>query len=310
MAKRCPGRFPILLGVAIGFIAAAPLSSAVAAEAGAKYFAINASRLPTADLPPDATVSTEDTPIAVAFARFSAGAATIDLGFDWQHTRYEFEGIDSRNRDLHRVQFPIWIAAPMGKWQLQSVVAPSIFTSSNVLGDFFNRGSSDDLAVTARVELRGSSAHRPWVIGVAHDRSLGKSETYPVLGFAYEAGDDLALRLTWPDPGLRVRLAERQYGSFRLFPAGSQWHVRTDDFTREFDYRFEAWRSQFNWNVGFANNLSLDLSLGYEFGRSPHFTDRLGARINRDADDQWLFAVGFRWGDAPLPLTHGAHLNR
>ncbi len=297
----------MFLRTGIGLIASACLSTTAVAD-GARYFAINASRVPDAGLPPDATVSAEDNPVAAAIARVSTGSATIDLGFDWQYTRYEYEGIDSRNRDLHRVQFPVWIDAPGNDWQFKGVVAPGIFTSSNVLGDFFNRGSSDDLFVAARVEVRREIGI-PWVAGVTHDRLFGRSLTYPVVGVQID-GEAIDLRLTWPDPAVRFQLADRHKGSFRLFPAGNQWHVRTDDFAEEFDYRFEAWRSQLDWSAGPYGGFRFDVSLGYEFARSHYFTDDVGDRIGRDADDQWLFAVGLRLGDAPLPLAHGEHLYR
>lgn len=288
-------------------------AAAVHADIPSRYLAGNASRIPEASfqgLAPGANVSTEDNPIAAAFARISLDKATVDFGLDYQYTRYEYEAIDSRNRDLHRVQFPIWVSAPFDDWQLRAHVAPGIFTSSNVLRDFFNRGSSDDLYVTGRIEATSKDAPTSWLIGLAHDRAFGRSRTYPVLGLKLSPSDAIDIRLAWPDPAVDVVLNDRQALSLKVYPAGNQWHVRTDDFSREFDYRFEAWRSQFNWNIGIARAFSIDLSIGYEFDRSHHWTDDPGARLNAVADSQWLYAIGFRFGGGPLPLTHGYHLNR
>ena len=295
--------------------AAIVLAAVTTAAAGTseRYVAANASRIPNADfqgLGPGADVRTKDNQFAAAFAQISLDGATVDFGFDYQYTRYQYNEVDSRNRDLHRVQLPIWFSVPGERWQLRAHVAPGIFTSSNVLGDFFNRGSSDDLYVSGRVEATRVGAPVSWLIGIAHDRSFGESLTYPVLGLQLSPAESVDIRLAWPDPAVEFALNERQSLSLRVYPAGNQWHVRTDDFSREFDYRFEAWRSQFNWNIGIAGSFSLDLSIGYEFDRSHHWTDDPGARLDASADSQWLYAVGFRLGGGPLPLTHGYHLNR
>ena len=302
-------RLAAVLGAAFGLAAAIPAG----ADVGERYFSANASRIDNADfqgLAPGADVRTKDNQVAAAFARISRGETTIDFGFDYQYTRYQYNNVDSRNRDLHRVQLPIWISAPRGRWQLHSHIAPGIFTSSNVLGDFFNRGGSDDLYVSARIEATQRDTARPWVLGIAHDRAFGKSMTYPVVGLKLSPSNSVDIRLAWPDPAIDVVLSARQALSLRVFPAGNKWHVRTDDFSQEFNYRFESWRSQFNWSIGVFDSVSLDFSIGYEFDRTHHFTDDLGVRINADADSQWLYAIGFRVGSGALPLTHGYHLNR
>jgi hypothetical protein len=286
---------------------------APADEPGRRYFSVNASRVPEADfrgLPPGNDVRTSDNQVAAAFARISHESLRVDFGFDYQYTRYKYNELDSRNRDLHRVQFPVWLSAPVQNWQLRGHVAPGIFTSSNVLGDFFNRGSSDDLYVSGRFEAERTGSSMPWILGIAHDRSFGRSSTYPVIGIRLSPDDSLDVRLAWPDPALRYRPSDRQMLTFEVFPAGNQWHVRTDDFSRDFDYRIEAWRSQVTWSFSVFDSTMIDLSLGYEFERSHHLDDDPGARVDAAADDQWLFAIGFRFGDGPLPLTHGAHLNR
>ena len=50
----------------------------------------------------------------------------------------------------------------------------------------------------------------------------------------------------------------------RIFPAGHQWRVVSDDFTRSFDYRVEAVRAEINWNLRIWRQLSLD-SIGNMF---------------------------------------------
>ena len=285
-------------------------ASAAADEPGRYYAGFNASDVPDADFgaAPDAEVSSKNRQVATAFARFEAGTAVIDIGLDYEYTRFKYQRVNSRNRDLHRVQVPVWFSAPLKNWQLRGHVAPGIFTSSNVLKDFFDRGSSDDFYTSARIEAIANDL--PWILGVAHDRSFGSSTTYPVVGVSLTPSESVDVRLAWPDTTVKMRFSDRQRASFRVFPAGHQWHVRTDDFTREFDYRYEAWRSQLTWTAGISKLLTIDVSLGYEFDREHLLSDDAGVQISGGASSQWLYAIGFRVGDGPLPLAHGAHLNR
>ena len=186
---------------------------APAEEPGRRYFAANASRVPEADfrgLAPGSDVRTSDNQAAAAFARVSRKSVSIDFGFDYQYTRYKYNEVDSRNRDLHRVQFPVWFSAPFRNWQLRGHVAPGIFTSSNVLGDFFNRGSSDDLYASGRIEAERAGTSTRWIVGISHDRAFGRSRTYPVVGVKLSPDDSLDVRLVWPDPALHFRANDRQ----------------------------------------------------------------------------------------------------
>jgi hypothetical protein len=83
--------------------------------------------------------------------------------------------------------------------------------------------------------------------------------------------------------------------------------VVSDELGTDFDYSAEAWRAQAWWSYRLSLKLSLDLSLGYEFGRHVDFIDDTGARINADVDDQFFFAFGLRFGQAPIP--YGQQLN-
>ena len=232
----------------------------------------------------------------------------LDVAIDYQYTRYEYEGIDGRNRDLHRLQVPVHFSRALKQWRFEGYVAPGVSTSSNVFKDLFNRGSSDDLFVSARLEWHREFAARNWIVGLAYDRLFGEPTLYPVVGVELSPSPDLHLRLAFPDPALRYRFSDRITLLGRLFPAGHEWHVVSDDFTSEFDYHVEAFRAQTSLNVQAWRALSIDMALGYEFGREHRFTDDTGTRIESRIDDQWFFALGFRLGSAELPYTHGGHL--
>lgn len=275
------------------------------------FLALSITRQPAADFassPSPATVRTKENQVFAGFHRFATGRGTLDIGLDYQYTRYVYGGIDGRNRDLHRFQFPLRYQGDLGGWTIDGSFAPGISTSSNVLKEFFDQISGDDLFVTARLEGRRDWHSRNWVVGLAYDRRFGRPMVYPIVGIELSPSDALDVRLAFPDPGFRFRWSERQSLSGRLFPAGHQWHVMTDDFSAEFDYRVEGYRAQLGWSIRLWKKVTLDISGGYEFGRRHYLTDDLGVRIESDVDDQWLFLFGLRAGPAPLPYTHGSQL--
>ena len=275
------------------------------------FLALSIARQPSADFsaaPDVASVKAKENQVYAGLYRLDTGEAILDFEIDYQYTRYVYDGIDGRNRDLHRFQFPIRYRSGIGGWTIDANLAPGISTSSNVLKNFFDAISSDDLFATARVEGRRPWRSRNWVIGLSYDRAFGKPSVYPVAGIEMTPHDALDVRLAFPDPGFRYRWSGRQALSGRLFPAGHQWHVMTDDFDAEFDYRVEGWRAQVGWSMRLWKQVTLDISGGYEFGRKHYLTDDLGVRIESDVEDQWLVLFGLRAGQAPLPYTHGSQL--
>ncbi|HSN51627.1 MAG TPA: hypothetical protein VLS87_03780 [Woeseiaceae bacterium] len=303
--------FAVLAAALAGCASPGP-SAGPSMEAGPPPFlALSITRQPSADFsgaPTGASVSTKENQVFAGLHRFGAGAGTLDLGLDYQYTRYVYDGIDGRNRDLHRFQFPLRYRNTRGGWEIDGSIAPGISTSSNVLKEFFDAISSDDLFATARFEARRGGAARSWVLGVAYDRRFGEPRVYPIAGIELSPSAALDLRLAFPDSAFHYRWSDRQSLSGRLFPAGHQWHVMTDDFSAEFDYRVEGFRAQLGWSARLWKAITLDVSGGYEFGRRHYLTDDLGVRIESAVEDQWLLLLGLRVGPAPLPYAHGGQL--
>ena len=275
------------------------------------YLALSSTTVPNASFEsPQAgsEVETAEFRISAGFYRFGNDSATVDVGLDYQYTRYQYDGINGRNRDLHWLQLPVGFATPAGLWQINGFVAPGVFTSSNVFQNLFDEGSGDDFSVSGRVEAlspRKSNMH--WLAGVAYDRSFGETNPYPVAGVVYRPSDKLRLRIAFPDSEFRYRASPRQSWTARVFPAGSEWHVVSDELATDFDYSTESWRGQVWWSYGLRPKLFLDLSLGYEFGRHFDFIDDTGTRIDTDVEDQFFFAFGLRFGRAPI--VYGQQLN-
>ncbi len=294
------------------------LSTATAVEAPPAvrpFLATSYARAPSAgfDAPAGAEFSATEFQLGAGVLHFATGGLDAGIGVDYQYTHYEYEGIAGRDRDLHRLQFPVNLTATRNGRRIAAVLAPGIATSSNVFKDPLDELTGDDLYVTGRVEIQTPMAGRSaWLAGLAYDRGFGEPILYPVAGVAHARGEHLWLRLAFPDSAARFAATAEHTLEARLFPAGAQWHVVSEEIDDDFDYRVEAWRAQFTWSyrpkLGWWRRLSLDASLGYEFARHHEFTDDQRVRIDTGADDEVFFAVGLRLGEAPLPYTNGSAL--
>jgi len=272
------------------------------------WLAASMGRTPAADASAGSELEAEATQVSAGISLVDGEKLILDIGIDYQYTRYRYTGIDSRDRDLHRLQIPVHFERDMGGWQLQGYVAPGVSTSSNVMKDLFREAGNEDLILTGRLLMERIRRNKAWFAGIAHDRRFGRSRAYPVAGLEFEPRDNLHLRLAFPDPSLTVSLSDRQSIQARVYPSGHQWHVVSNDFMSDFDYRVEGWRGQLTWRFPVWRALGVDFSGGYEFGREHHLASDTGTPLVIDVDDQWFFAVSVRLGTAPLPAVHGAGL--
>lgn len=301
--------FTILIGAVGAVLLPAAASGEQDCETQAHappYVGVSFTRSPWSGLSSDeAEVEGKEQQLQAGLFRVGIASACVDIGLDYQYTRYEYRGLSSRNRDLHRLFVPARWHYERNGVRYRGLVAPGISTSSNVFKDLFDRAESDDFKVEGRFEAWARSGNKDLFGGIAYDHSFGRARLYPVAGIEFEASARLKIRLAFPDPAARLELTETQDLAVRLFPAGTEWHVVTDDFEDEFEYRVEALRAQLTWSLRLVSRFSLDLSAGYEFDRRHVFTDDLGTRIRSQADDEWLVGVSLRFGASPLLYTHG-----
>lgn len=255
------------------------------------------------------SIKAKESQFVAGVFQFEAESVRFDFGLDYQYNHYAYQNIDGRDRDLHRLQFPIGFSG-LGKGViLTGFVAPGVATSSNIFKDLFDRGSSDDIVVTGRIEAQVPRNPRlAWLGGIAFDRSFGEDRAYPVIGLILRPDDRLGLRLAFPESSVRFRLSQRQQLSAALFPAGYAWHVVSDTLRDDFDYEMEAIRLQGIWSYRFADRFAIDLSVGYEFDRRHRFVDDTGRIIDSSVDNQFLAGLGLRWGDGPV--TRSNHISR
>ncbi|MEM8981731.1 MAG: DUF6268 family outer membrane beta-barrel protein [Pseudomonadota bacterium] len=218
----------------------------------------------------------------------------IDVGFDYEYTRFEYRNVPSRNRDLHRAHFPIRLDTRSQSYRLNAYVAPGIATSSNVIKDFLRRGTGADWYLNGGLELSNNASSFTWILGAGYDRAFGEDQLYPVLGIAFQPNEDTRIRLAYPVTRLTYDAGEDRRIDLTVFPAGQLWHVQTDDFDDEFDYEMQAWRAQLALMQRIWKRLSLDIAAGYEFDRDHRFEDSNSIAVIGDVSDAWFFRLGVR----------------
>jgi len=304
----------IPVAMVLAFSGAAPacaLAGDLESESAPPSMAVSYARRPVADfsdLAPGATVKVRETQIFASLWRAGSGQRHVDIGLDYQYTHYGFENIASRDRDQHRLQAPLRFVTSAASWRVEGYVAPGISTSSNVLKDLFNRAGADDFWLAGRFEAARPSDPRAWIVGMAYDRSFGEPRLYPILGVRTRVGPDIEMRVAFPQSSIAWRASDRNSAALRVFPAGHEWHVVTDDFSTTFKYRVEAWRSQLTWTFRPWHGLALDLSFAREYKARHEFVDASGSPVRSDVADQWIGSIGFRVGGGAMPLSHGIHL--
>jgi hypothetical protein len=132
------GRFLAAIGLAVlvaaeaGCMASAPLSDPPVFDDKPPFLALSIARQPSADFagaPSAASVRTKENQVYAGLYRFEAGNGTLDFGLDYQYTRYVYDGIDGRNRDLHRFEFPLRYRGALSGWRINGSIAPGLSTS-------------------------------------------------------------------------------------------------------------------------------------------------------------------------------------
>lgn len=243
------------------------------------------------------SVRTDEYGLAFGLLDLRRGSAVLDIGVDYVYTHLAFDDVPSRNRDVHKLQFPLRFSIDAGSKELRGYVAPGIATSSNVFKDFFNRGSSDDLTIAGKIEIESAHDRRSWFAGAAYDQAFGGPRLYPVVGINAMPRDDLRIRIAFPESEVWYRLSDRHTISTRVFPSGNRWRVVTDDFSADFDLRREEWRVQLTWSFVALPFLAFDLSAGQAFDRQLTLNDRDGSRIDSPLASELFTEIGFRLGD-------------
>lgn len=225
-------------------------------------------------------------------------AAGIEWRLDYGYRRFEYQGVDSRDRDLHRLALALKWEDESGPLRRTLELRPLIATSSNVMKDFVSRGSADDLMLHGAALLeRGARAGWGWRLGLARDDALGALRVYPVAAATWASGA-YRVELGWPVARLDWQPASSIALGAGVAPAGNRWHVVSDERGgAEFYYELEAWRAGLDGQWRFGSGWALTAQAGLEFERRHRFEDDTGMRIDRRAADALYteFGLAYHW---------------
>lgn len=234
---------------------------------------------------------------------FHAAARRLSQGnfrwaLDYAYQRFEYTGLPTRNRDLHRLEVPLaWRGDDPMAWSAE--LRPVIAASSNVFKELWSRGSADDLMLHARVlrERSPAGAGWGWRAGVAYDDAFGTEQAYPVLALLREH-EGFRLELGWPVTRTMLEVARGVEVGGEVAPAGARWHVVSDERDgASFDYEVRAWRAgaRLRWQT--AGGLFLTTRAGLEFERRHRLEDDTGAVADQGVGEATFveLAAGYRW---------------
>jgi hypothetical protein len=253
--------------------------------------------LATADFG-DARLSGTEYRVAVRGASPAAGDGGFRWALDYAYQRYEYSGLPSRNRDLHRLELPLaWqVDAPLS-WAVE--LRPVVASSSNVFKEIWSRGTSDDLMWHGQAWLGRPPVGKGWgwQLGGARDDAFGRERVYPLAALLRQHAG-VRIELGWPVTRAMHEAGRGIEVGGEVAPAGARWHVVSDERDgASFGYEVRTWRASGILRWRGANGFALTTRLGLEFDRRHRLEDDMGATVNRAVDEAGYFelSAGYRW---------------
>ena len=278
-------------------LAAVQPGLAAAAPGTSPEIELNRITLSTADFG-DARLRGTEHRLAIRGPSSQSGDVQFRWALDYAYQRYEYEGLPSRNRDLHRLELPLsWHGEAAYSWMAE--LRPVIASSSNVFKEIWSRSSSDDFMLHGRAMLERSPGEsgRGWRLGAARDDAFGRESIYPVFAFLRQQGG-ARIELGWPVSRTILEAGRGIELGGELAPAGARWHVVSDERDgASFDYVVRAWRAGGILHWQSAGGLLLTSRAGLEFERRHRLEDDTGAAVNRGVGEATFFelSASFRW---------------
>jgi len=221
------------------------------------------------------------------------GPVDFRIGADYAYTRYAFDGVTTRARDLHHLFVPLQWRARDDRWL--AALTPVVATSSNVFKDLVNRGGRDDFDLHMRLQVRDwIEPSIGWRAGIVRDRAFGSARLYPDLALLWKR-DRVQAELGVPSSRIDWQVRDRLALGAAVFPDGGSWHVISDERGgAEFDYVARAWRSALTADWRPRRWLRASAQAGVEFRRRYQFEDDTGAAIDREAGSAGFWRVELR----------------
>jgi hypothetical protein len=226
---------------------------------------------------------------------FAVDRFAVRVAADYAYTRYEFQGVPTRDRDLHALHVPLQWRGQDDRWSV--VLTPVIATSSNVFKDLLKRASSDDFDLYGRWQVeRWTDGALGWTVAVVRDAAFGTPRLYPAAALLWR-GERVSAALGLPESSVRWNARGNLALGAAVFPVGARWHVVSDERGgAEFDYVARAWRGAVTADWLPWPQLKVSVHGGVEFARHYEFEDDTGAPVDRDAGSARYLRLAVSFG--------------
>ena len=196
-----------------------------------------------------------------------------------------------QEQNLYQIDLPITYIKNTENWFHVVRVAPGIYSDLTYI-------NKDDLdAAITYLATYKSSETLQWIFGVGHNRFLGESLTFPILGFEYMPSEKLMIGAALP-----FIYASYTPDSFNLFqlsltPAGNKWNINKNteiEKNQSFNVLYRSFKAGVSYEKMFQNLFSLKFELGRNFYRELAYDQIDGSRNTLFIEDSEYLELAIR----------------
>jgi hypothetical protein len=227
---------------------------------------------------------------------FARGPANLSFGFSHRYSKFDFAGIEPQtNAHLHRSTFALQWRRGDSHDNVRAAVAPTLATSSNVLGHP-QKYRSDTLQLSlALVRQQRLSASVVVRYGLCRDDRFGRYRFYPTATLEWRPHPHWEIDLGFPASGVTYRFSESLSSGLRAAPDGSEWHVMNRNFDAESQFVYEAYAVEWLFEFEAGEHLSLVAGVGRQLRNNFEMTLQSGERLSVESSPVDRVRAEIRW---------------
>lgn len=220
----------------------------------------------------------------------------LAFGYDHRYTKFDFADVDPQtNAHLHSAAFPLHWRRGDGSKYFRAAIAPTLSTSSNVLGHP-QQYSPEILQVAfALLWRRPVSRTSGLRYGLCGDDRLGRYGILPVAVLEWQPHPDWEVSLGFPFSGVTWDIRDFVSTGLTVAPDGSEWHVMNRSFDAESRFVHEAYVVEWMVALDAGEHLSIAAGFGRQIRNRFEMTLRSGERVEVEGDDVNRVRLELRW---------------